>query len=270
MKHFIGELVGTFILVFFGCGSVAVSILFSAYNGLFQIAAIWGIGVMLAIYASRGLSCAHLNPAVSIAFVVAGRMSPKRLPVYLSAQFLAAFLAAATLYSLFGGAIAFFETTHHIVRGSLESISTAKMFGEYFFYNAGNGVFIPMGVAFSAEALGTFILMTFIFALTEGCNVGRPHEQLAPVFIGLTLTVLICIIAPLTQAGFNPARDFGPRLFAYFAGWDKVAIPGPDNGFFVVYILGPIAGGIAAALFFRGVMQPLMKTEEKPPSGCCN
>ncbi|PIY82419.1 MAG: aquaporin [Candidatus Omnitrophica bacterium CG_4_10_14_0_8_um_filter_44_12] len=268
MKDFIGELAGTFILVFFGCGSVAVSTLFSSYNGLFQIAAIWGIGVTLAIYASRGLSCAHLNPAVSIAFVVAGRMSPKRLPVYLSAQFLAAFFAATTLYFLFGGAIAYFETTHHIVRGSLESVSTAKMFGEYFFRSEGGGVLIPIGVAFLAEAFGAFLLMTFIFALTEGCNVGRPHEQLAPVFIGSAITALICIIAPLTQAGFNPARDFGPRLFAYFAGWGKVAIPGPDNGFFVVYILAPIVGGITASLFFRGVIQPLMESGKKNASDC--
>jgi len=269
VKDFIGELVGTFILVFFGCGSVAVSILFSSYSGLFQIAAIWGIGVTLAIYASRGLSCAHLNPAVSIAFVVAGRMSSKRLPVYLSAQFLSAFLAAAMLYTLFGGAIASFETAQHIVRGTPDSIRTARMFGEYFFQASGSSIHITLGVAFLAEAFGTFLLMTFIFTLTEGCNVGRPHEQLAPVFIGSAVAILICLIAPLTQAGFNPARDFGPRLFAYFVGWGKVAIPGPDNGFFGVYILAPIVGGIVASLFFRGVMQPLMESGKDINSNCC-
>lgn len=270
MKSFVGELLGTFILVFFGCGSIAVSILFASYNGLFQIAAIWGIGVTLAIYASRGLSCAHLNLAVSIAFVVGGRMSPKKLPVYLLAQFLGAFLAAATLYTLFSGGIAHFETTHHIVRGSIESVSTAKMFGEYFFHPDGSGILISMGVAFLAEAIGTFLLMTFIFALTEGCNVGRPHEQLAPVFIGSAITVIICIIAPLTQAGFNPARDFGPRLFAYFAGWGKTAIPGPDSGFFIVYIMAPIVGGIAASLFFTGVIQPLMESNKNHKTDCCD
>ncbi len=270
LKNFIGEFLGTFILVFFGCGSVAVSILFSSYSGLFQIAAIWGIGVTLAIYASRGLSCAHLNPAVSIAFVVAGRMSPKRLPVYLSAQFLSAFLAAAMLYALFCGAIASFESAQYIVRGTPDSIRTARMFGEYFFQVPGSSMHITHGVAFLAEAFGTFLLMTLIFALTEGCNVGRPHEQLAPVFIGSAITVLICIIAPLTQAGLNPARDFGPRLFAYFAGWGRVAIPGPDKGFFTVYVLAPIAGGIVSSLFFRGIVQPLMKSGKNKNSGCCD
>ena len=69
-KEFIGETLGTFILVLFGCGSVAVSVLFNAHHGLMQIAIAWGIGVALAIYLTRHLSCAHLNPAVSIAMVI--------------------------------------------------------------------------------------------------------------------------------------------------------------------------------------------------------
>lgn len=269
MKDFIGELIGTFILVFFGCGSIIVSILFSSYSGLFQIAAIWGIGLTLAIYASRGLSCAHLNPAVSLAFVVAGRMSARKLPVYLCAQFLSAFLAAAMLYVLFGGLITNFEAAQHIIRGAPDSVRTARMFGECFFQLSPSSIHITHGAAFLAEGFGTFLLIIFIFTLTEGCNVGRPHEQLAPVFIGLALAALICLFAPLTQAGFNPARDFGPRFFAYFAGWGKIAIPGPDNGFFSVYIVAPIVGGIAASLFFRGLMQPLMESGKNNNSGCC-
>jgi len=70
-SDFVGEFIGTFLLVFFGCGSVTVSVLYSAFSGLFEVAAIWGIGVALAIYATRHLSCAHLNPAVSIAMVLA-------------------------------------------------------------------------------------------------------------------------------------------------------------------------------------------------------
>jgi glycerol uptake facilitator protein len=66
-REFIGELLGTFIMVLFGCGSVAVSVLFNTHQGLFQIAIVWGLGVSLAIYATRHLSCAHLNPAVTLA-----------------------------------------------------------------------------------------------------------------------------------------------------------------------------------------------------------
>lgn len=69
VPDFFGELMGTFLLVFFGCGSVAVTVLYSAHAGLFQVAMIWGLGATIAIYATRYLSCAHLNPAVSVAMV---------------------------------------------------------------------------------------------------------------------------------------------------------------------------------------------------------
>ena len=98
-----------------------------------------------------------------------------------------------------------------------------------------------------------------IFALTEGCNVGRPDDAIAPMFIGLTVTSIICLIAPLTQAGLNPARDFGPRLVAWLAGWDKAAFPDQVGGFFFVYILGPMLGGVIASLFFVHILEPAMK-----------
>ena len=95
LSDFLGEFAGTCILVFFGCGSVAVTVLFSSHSGLLQVAAVWGVAVTLAIYSTRHMSCAHLNPAVSIAMVVAGRMTLRRLPVYVLGQFAGAFAAAA-------------------------------------------------------------------------------------------------------------------------------------------------------------------------------
>jgi len=269
-SDFCGESLGTFILVFFGCGSVAVSVLFSAYQGLFQIAAVWGIGVTLAIYASRGLSCAHLNPAVSIAFVCAGRMPARKLPVYIIAQLAGAFLAALLLYLIFSGSIARFESVNNITRGSSESVRTAMMFGEYFPNPAIGQAIISVSYfnAFIAEGLGSFLLIFFIFFITEGCNLGRPDSSIAPVFIGAAVAGIISIIAPLTQAGLNPARDFGPRLVAYLAGWDRVAIPGPKGGFLVVYVLGPVLGGVLAAFIFTRIIQPLMEGRVICAGGC--
>jgi len=97
--EFAGELIGTFLLVFFGCGAVGAGVLFDAFQGLFQVAAVWGIGVTLGIYATRHLSCAHLNPAVSVAMVAAGRMSLSRLPRYVGGRITGAVLAAAWLFS---------------------------------------------------------------------------------------------------------------------------------------------------------------------------
>ncbi|HLC16256.1 MAG TPA: MIP family channel protein [Thermodesulfovibrionia bacterium] len=257
---FAGEFIGTFMLVFFGCGSVAVTVLFSAHVGLFQVALLWGIGVTLSIYATRHLSCAHLNPAVSIAMVLCRRMAFSRLPVYLAAQFVGAFVAAGMLYMVFGSSITEYERIHEILRGSQESVRTAMMFGE-FYPNpaAGQAAVVTTTIAFVAEAIGTGILVFMILALTEDCNLGRPDSSFAPFFIGLTVTALISVIAPLTQAGLNPARDLAPRLFSMLAGWGKAALPDDNYGFLTVYVLGPVVGGAAASLIFTGIIEPLMK-----------
>lgn len=264
-----GEAIGTFILVFFGCGSVAVTVLFSAHVGLFQVAAIWGAAVTLAIYATRHLSCAHLNPAVSLAMVLGRRMSACKLPTYLGAQFFGAFVAAALIYLLFGASITTYEAVHGIERGSAASVQTAMIFGE-FFPNPGTGALGSVSTlnAFAAEAAGTFILVFLIFALTDGCNVGRPDDTLGPVFVGLTVMVLICVMAPLTQAGFNPARDLAPRLFAAVAGWGRAAFPSPDHSFFTVYVAGPCLGGSLAAVAFTSMLQPLLESKKSDDCGC--
>lgn len=257
IADFLGEFIGTGLLVFFGCGSVIVSVIYSAYAGLFQVATIWGIGVTLAIYATRHLSYAHLNPAVSIAMVVAKRMSPKKLLPYISGQFLGALVAVMVLFLLFSSPIASYEASHDIIRGSAESIKTAMLFGE-FYPNPSNTqhTVISMRQAATAECIGTFILVLLIFSLTEGCNVGGPDRAFTPLFIGLAVTIIICILAPLTQAGLNPARDLAPRLFSYCSGWGKTA--SPDNNFgILVYVLSPIAGATLAALCFTRLIEPI-------------
>ncbi|KAA6331458.1 Glycerol uptake facilitator protein [termite gut metagenome] len=252
-KEFIGEALGTFILVLFGCGCVAVAVLFGEYNSIFQIGFVWGIGVTLGIYLTRHLSNAHLNPAVTLAMVLSKRMKAGKIPVYLSGQFFGAFLAGLAVFLLFSSSIEAYESLHQITRGSDASIITAKMFGE-FYPNPGGSAVVPMGLAIAAEAFGTFLLVLTIFGLTEDANAGRPSNTITPLFIGLTVSSIIWLIAPLTQAGLNPARDFGPRLVAWLFGWGDAALPDHCGGFFWVYILAPIAGGLIAAL-----LEPVMK-----------
>jgi len=267
-----GEFLGTFILVFFGTAAVAVSVLFQAHAGLVQVAIVWGAGVTLAIYATRHLSCAHMNPAVSLGMVMAGRMQPRLFLPYCTAQLCGAAAAGGMVLLLFNPAIEGYELAHGMVRGSAVSVQTAMLFGEYF---PNPGFSLPwfqvsIGTAMLTEGIGTFVLVTMIFLLTEGCNVGRPGDALAPVFIGLTVAVLIAVTAPLTQTGINPARDLGPRIVAYFAGWGHVAIPGPQKGFFWVYVLSPFIGASAASVSFRFVMAPLMSIKKDTAACACS
>lgn len=251
-----GELVGTYILAFFGCGSVMSAVITGAQVGLWQVAVVWGFGITLAIYATAAASGAHLNPAVTLSVALRRRTFPAgRVLPYWAAQLAGAFLAAATLYACFSPFITRFETAHHIIRGHSGSQLSAMVFGEYgpnpaIFGTAPATLALlsPLAVML-IEALGTALLLFFIFALVDRHNRDAPGSNLAPFFIGFAVAIIISVLAPLTQAGLNPARDFGPRLVALFAGWGAMALPGP-NGIWWAYIVGPFLGGpIGATLY---------------------
>src|SRR5476649_703301 len=98
---FAGEFTGTFLLVFFGCGSVATAVLTGAQVGIFQVAIIWGLGIATAIYLTGSLSGAHLNPAVTLSFAVWRGFPARRIVPYILCQFLGSILAAGVLYLVF-------------------------------------------------------------------------------------------------------------------------------------------------------------------------
>jgi glycerol uptake facilitator len=261
----LAEFLGTFILVLFGCGVVHATVLAKAHTGLFQVAIVWGIAVALAIHATGSISGGHINPAMTAALAVFGGFPKRRVLPYFLAQLAGAFAAASILYLCFGGLIAAAEAASGVARGSSGSEVTAMCYGEYF-PNPGLGVDaaahakVSELTAFVAEFVGTAMLAFVVFALTEKRNASAPGGALAPLLIGLTVAALISVIAPLTQACFNPARDFGPRLFTWFAGWGSVAIPGPRGGFFTVYILAPITGALLGAAVYRLTVHPGYRT----------
>lgn len=248
---YIAECLGTFILVLMGTGSVYVAVLTGGLVGLFQVAIVWGLAVGLAIYAFGAISGAHLNPAVTLACWLWREFPARRILPYIGAQLVGGVLAATLLYALFGPMLIAFEQRGGIKRGQPGSELSAMVFGEYFPNPAMIGTdaqahaWVAHWQAMLAEGLGTAVLVFLIFSLTDVRNTGRPHAALAGPLVGLTVTMLICLLAPLTQGGFNPARDLGPRLVAYAAGWGPVAIPGPRGGFFTVYILAPVLGAVA-------------------------
>ena len=248
---FKGELVGTFLLVFFGCGAVATAVAAQAPVGLFQVAIVWGLGLSTAIYLTGTLSGAHLNPAITLAFAVLTDFPLKQVPGYVVAQFAGAFLGAAAVFGLFGGSIEAFEKSNEIVRGTPGSEASAMIFGEYFPNPGGKAIdaeasdTVTHGRACFAEFLGTALLALAIFGFTAKDNRGGPASAMVPLAIGLTLTTLICLFAPLTMAGFNPARDLAPRLFSSLAGWKSVPFSVNGIGWLTVYVLSPCVGAVA-------------------------
>lgn len=257
----VGEVLGTFLLVFFGCGSVATAVLTGAQVGIFQVAIVWGIGIATAIYLTGSLSGAHLNPAVTVAFAAWRGFSWKMVPRYIAAQLMGAILASVVLYVIYHGKLIAYEAGHSIMRGAVGSEATAMVFGEYFPNPGGLPLTAELRetvseyLAFFIEMLGTALLVLVIFACTDEANESRPRTLVA-VTIGLTVTILISLLGPLTMAGFNPARDFGPRLFSAMAGWDRVPFGTNGKGWFTVYILAPVVGGILGGGIHRRLLAP--------------
>jgi MIP family channel proteins len=256
-------------LVLFGTGAVAAATITGAQSGLWQVAVVWGFGITVAIYATGAISGAHLNPAVSLTFAIFRRdeFPIQNLLPYWCAQLIGGILGGLTILMTFGPFIKYFEESKGIVRGEPGSELSAMVFGEYFPNPAVFGTSVdakelisPIG-ALGIEAFGTGILVFVILALVDRRNSSISVKSLAPFFIGFTIAVLISIFAPLTQGGWNPARDLGPRIVAFFAGWGLIAIPGPSAGFWI-YIVGPLIGGPLGGLLYETLIRKHLPLEK--------
>ena len=252
-----GEFFGTFVLVFFGVGAVNAAVATGAQVGLWQVAVVWALGVGLAIYSVASLSGAHINPAITVVAAVYDRFPLRRVVPYWVAQVAGAAVASLVLYLMFSEAILEFERRHGLLRGGPASELSAMVFGEYFPNPAIFGTaedawrIVSLQSAFIAEMVGTAMLAFLVAALTHEHNPSRPPTAAAALLIGFGVAAIISVVAPLTQAGLNPARDFGPRLVSYFLGWGEIAIPGPRGGWFTVYIVAPVVGALIGGGIYR-------------------
>ena len=256
-------------MVFAGTSAVAAAVLTGAQVGLWQVAVAWALGVSMAIYLTGAVSGAHLNPAVSLAFAIfrPGDFPARLLLPYWLSQLAGAVLAGVSVLLLYGSLIRRFELEHGLERGEPGSQLSSMMFGEYFpnpgvvgTGEAARELISPLGAA-AVEAVGTGILVVMIFALVDRRNSSLTVKALAPVFIGLTVALVISMLAPLTMGGWNPARDFGPRIVSFFAGWGEIAIPGPSGGFWA-YIVGPFIGAPLGAAVYEYLIRPALPPEE--------
>lgn len=229
------EFIGTGLLIFFGVGCVAALVLSNANFGQWEISIIWGLGVAIAIYCTAGVSGAHINPAVTIALALFHGFDRAKVVPYIVSQLAGAFCSAALIYFLYSDLFILYEETHNMLRNSPEALATAGIFSTY-----PHEALSFIG-AFSVEFVITAVLMFAILALGDESN-SSVKGAMTPLLIGILIAVIGASLGPLTGFAMNPARDFGPKLFAYFAGWDYALSGAQEIPYFIVPIIAPIAG----------------------------
>lgn len=221
-KKMLAEVLGTFILVLFGCGA---AVLMGGQIGMLGISLAFGLAIVAAAYGLGAISGAHLNPAVSFGLWVAGKMSLPDFIAYAAAQVLGATLGAAVLLMIASGKADYSLATHGLGQNGFG----AGYLGEY-----------SLGAALTFEAVMTFLFVTVILGATAE---GAP-THLAGLAIGLTLAAIHLVGINVTGVSVNPARSFGP---AVFAGGKALAD-------LWVFIVAPMAGAaLAGALWKAGL-----------------
>ncbi|OAN17032.1 aquaporin [Photobacterium jeanii] len=240
----IAEFIGTGLLIFFGVGCVAALVLTSAQFGQWEISIMWGLGVAIAIYCTAGVSGAHINPAVTIALALFHGFDKRKVAPYIIAQVLGAFCSAALIYALYSNLFAEFEATNQIIRGSEASLATAGIFSTY------PHAALTFSGAMAVEFVITAVLMFAILAIGDDKN-GAPRGAMGPLLIGILIAIIGGSLGPLTGFAMNPARDFGPKFFAFLAGWGDIALSGgKDIPYMIVPIVAPILGASFGAWLY--------------------
>lgn len=234
MKKYLAELIGTFALVLFGCGAAVVdgktipaAVLPDAPLGvgILGIALAFGLAVVAMAYTIGPISGCHINPAITIAMLVARKISGKDAVGYVVAQFIGATIGAAVLYAFQKGSPNF------------------TGIGEWGLGSNGWGPGYLGGYsttsAFLAETVLSFLFLFVIFGATSRFG----NTNMAGLAIGLTLVLIHLVAIPITGTSVNPARSFGPAIFA----------GGKAFGQLWLFMIAPVIGGIIAALLWHNV-----------------
>ena len=233
MSEYLGEFIGTLILIAFGGGVVAGVVLKNSKaeaGGWLLVCLAWGMGVTLAIYAVGNISGAHINPAVTLGFAVAGAFPWEKVPGYIIAQVLGAFTGGIIVWLNY---LPHWKKTENI-ESKLSVFSTIPAIRSY-----------PANLI--SEMLGTFFLifgLLFIGAndFTEGLN---------PIVVGVLISAIGFSFGGTTGFAINPARDFGPRIAHAI-----LPIPGKgssDWSYSWIPVMGPILGGVNGALVYEAL-----------------
>lgn len=248
MAQLVAEFLGTFVLILFGTGVVAMVVLFPTkspgdivHGGFTNITIGWGLGVTMGIYVAGRISGAHLNPAVTLSLALFRGFPWRNVLPYSIAQTVGAFLAAAVVYRNYLPAF-------HQVDPMLEK--TAGVFTTF-------PAFAGMPQAgLLDQIIGTALLLLLVLAITDELN--APAAHLAPLMIGLVVVAIGMSFGGMHGYAINPARDFGPRLFTVVAGFRNNGITDGSHVWWVP-ILGPLVGGLIGSALYDFGIRPFLK-----------
>jgi aquaporin Z len=232
------EFIGTFWLVFGGCGSAVLAAAFPQLGiGFLGVALAFGLSVLTMAYAVGHVSGCHLNPAVSVGLWAGGRFPASDIGPYIVAQVGGAIAGAAVLLAIASGRPGF-----DLAAG---------------FASNGYGVHSPGGYSMFAGLLIELVLTAMFLIIILGATDGRAPKGFAPIAIGLGLTMIHLISIPVTNTSVNPARSTGPALFV--GGWALQQL--------WLFWLAPIAGGVVGGLVYRTLETPAAVSQLPPVAG---
>ncbi|KAG6939757.1 aquaporin 9 [Chelydra serpentina] len=240
IKEALSEFLGTFVMIALGCGSVAQAVLSrGAMGGTVTVSVGFAMAVTMAVYVSGGVSGGHINPAVSLAMCATGRLKWTKLPFYILAQFLGAFVGAAAVFGIYYDAFMNYSGGELIVTGSN---ATAHIFATY------PAPHLSLISGFADQVMSTALLVLVVFAIFDTKNMGVP-KGLEPIAIGLLILLLTCSLGMNSGCAMNPARDLSPRIFTAIAGWGFEVFTAGNNWWWVPTV-APMMGGIIGAVTY--------------------
>lgn len=226
LKKYFAELIGTFVLVFMGCGSAVFSggVGTTTFIGFVGIAFAFGLSVLVMVYAIGGISGCHINPAISISMLAAGKMKPKDTIIYIVMQCVGAVIAASLLYAVAVGKPGYVLAVNGLGQNGYDSASPGGF---------------SMASGFIAE-----VILTFIFLLViHGSTSDKAPKGFAGIAIGLSLVLIHLVGIPITGTSVNPARSLGPA----------VIVGGTALSQLWLFWVAPIIGGLLAAAVWKAL-----------------
>ncbi len=268
MGELLSEFLGTFVLIMFGTGVVAMAVAGLPQSGRgdgtvsngdwLLITFGWGMAVIMGVYVAGGISGAHINPAVTIALALKRGFAWAKVPGYIGAQVLGAFAGAAVVYLNYYDAISAAEDAAGV--GSKDA-STVGIF-----VTGPAGYFDNYWGPVISEITGTMLLIIIVFAVIDLMNI-PPKANLGAIVIGFGVMAIGMSFGANSGYAINPARDFGPRVFTAVAGWGEAAFPGNTGGTLQAYwwvpIVAPIIGAVIGAFVYDFFINDVLKARMK-------